>query len=63
MPSALPAGDPSPADGSLPEEALRDLIERALPYQLDAQTRFELAPDGVRCRIAVLAREAEAEGG
>ncbi len=28
MPSALPAGDPSPADGSLPEEALRDLAGR-----------------------------------
>ena len=28
MPSALPAGDPSPVDGSLPEEALRDLTER-----------------------------------
>ena len=28
MPSALPAGDPSPADGSLPEEALRDLVGR-----------------------------------
>ena len=28
MPSALPVGDPSPADGSLPEEALRDLAGR-----------------------------------
>jgi oxygen-independent coproporphyrinogen-3 oxidase len=28
VPSALPAGDPSPVDGSLPEEALRDLAER-----------------------------------
>ena len=28
MPSALPAGDPAPADGSLPEEAVRDLAER-----------------------------------
>jgi two-component sensor histidine kinase len=29
----------------------RELIERALPYQLDAVTRFEIAPDGVRCSV------------
>lgn len=29
----------------------RELIERALPYQLGARTRFELGPDGVRCRL------------
>ena len=29
----------------------RELIERALPYQLDAVTRFELAADGVRCSV------------
>jgi hypothetical protein len=27
------------------------LIERALPYQLDAETSYELRPDGVRCSI------------
>jgi PAS domain S-box-containing protein len=29
----------------------RELIERALPYQLDAETSFALHPDGVRCTI------------
>lgn len=29
----------------------RELIERALPYQLDAQTSFTIATDGVRCTI------------
>ncbi|WP_210529791.1 PAS domain S-box protein [Rubellimicrobium arenae] len=31
----------------------RELIERALPYQLKAQTTYELTPDGVRCTIIV----------
>jgi two-component sensor histidine kinase len=31
----------------------RELIERALPYQLGAETHFALEPDGVRCRICV----------
>jgi two-component sensor histidine kinase len=31
----------------------RELIERALPYQLGAQTSFALGADGVRCRIAI----------
>nr|WP_245319253.1 PAS domain-containing protein [Consotaella salsifontis] len=31
----------------------RELIEQALPYQLDAKTRFELGPDGVHCTITV----------
>jgi PAS domain S-box-containing protein len=29
----------------------RELIERALPYQLGAQTTYELGPDGVHCTI------------
>lgn len=29
----------------------RELIERALPYQLAAETHYELGPDGVRCTI------------
>ncbi|HEV7251861.1 MAG TPA: PAS domain S-box protein [Mesorhizobium sp.] len=29
----------------------RELIERALPYQLKAETRYEIGPDGVRCAI------------
>ncbi len=31
----------------------RELIERALPYQLKAQTSYELTPEGVRCTITV----------
>ena len=31
----------------------RELIERALPYQLKAKTSYELGADGVRCTIAV----------
>ncbi|WP_245815585.1 sensor histidine kinase [Luteimonas chenhongjianii] len=31
----------------------RELIEYALPYQLDARTSYELGPDGVRCTIEV----------
>lgn len=31
----------------------RALIERALPYQLQALTTYELGPDGVHCTIAL----------
>src|SRR3954447_13126597 len=31
----------------------RELIERALPYQLGAKTQLEFEPDGVRCAIVV----------
>lgn len=31
----------------------RELIERALPYQLRAQTSFKLQPDGVACMLRV----------
>ena len=31
----------------------RELIERALPYQLDAKTKLEFEGDGVRCEIEV----------
>lgn len=31
----------------------RELIERALPYQLQAETSYDLAPDGVRCTITL----------
>jgi two-component system CheB/CheR fusion protein len=31
----------------------RTLIEEALPYQLDAQTRFEVGADGVFCQVAI----------
>ncbi|MBV9654073.1 MAG: PAS domain-containing protein, partial [Acetobacteraceae bacterium] len=31
----------------------RELIERALPYQLSARTSYTLGPEGVHCRIAI----------
>lgn len=31
----------------------RELIERALPYQLSAKTTYELGPDGVHCTISI----------
>lgn len=31
----------------------RELIERALPYQLNAETSYEITPDGVRCTIVL----------
>jgi two-component sensor histidine kinase len=31
----------------------RELIERALPYQFDAQTTFAMEPDGVHCTISL----------
>jgi PAS domain S-box-containing protein len=31
----------------------RELIERALPYQLNARTQYEIGPDGVHCTIDV----------
>ena len=45
----------------------RELIERALPYQLQANTSYELGADGVRCTIEIpvsetLRREDGADG-
>jgi PAS domain S-box-containing protein len=37
----------------------RQLIERALPYDLDAETDFQFGPDGVRCCIQLRAPEAQ----
>ena len=31
----------------------RTLIEEALPYQLDAQTHLQFAPDGVFCSVTI----------
>ncbi|WP_193227568.1 PAS domain S-box protein [Aureimonas psammosilenae] len=43
----------TPASTSMPESSGygRELIEKALPYQLKAKTSFELKADGVRCTI------------
>jgi two-component sensor histidine kinase len=50
---AMPGGGPPARKGYGSE-----LIERALPYQLGAETRLEFGMDGVRCRITVpVARE------
>jgi two-component sensor histidine kinase len=35
----------------------RELIERVLPYQFDAQTTFAMEPDGVHCTISIPASE------
>jgi hypothetical protein len=31
----------------------RTLIEKSIPFQLDAQTRLEIALDAVRCDVTV----------
>jgi PAS domain S-box-containing protein len=38
-----------------------ELIERALPYQLNAKTTLEFAPDGVRCAIIVPVQSGQME--
>ena len=35
----------------------RELIERALPYQLKAKTALLFEPDGVRCRIQAMLKD------
>lgn len=49
------SGVDMPAPGAAPQGAGygRELIERALPYQLQAETTYVLGPDGVRCTIAL----------
>jgi two-component system, chemotaxis family, CheB/CheR fusion protein len=37
----------------------RELIERVLPYQFDAETTFVMEPDGVRCSISLPVSEHE----
>ena len=49
----LPA-DPSSIRGG---GAGRELIERALPYQLDATTDLTFGPEGISCRIELPLRE------
>jgi PAS domain S-box-containing protein len=46
---AMPAPGQAPRGGGYG----RELIERALPYQLKARTSYEMGPDGVRCTIEV----------
>lgn len=42
---------PTPGEAPQGSGYGRELIERALPYQLQAETTYELGPDGVRCTI------------
>lgn len=42
------ASDPDAKDGYG-----RELIERALPYQMKAKTRYDMTADGVRCAISI----------
>jgi PAS domain S-box-containing protein len=42
---------PPPDEGVSRRGYGRELIEQALPYQLEAETRYEIGPDGVRCSI------------
>lgn len=41
----------------------RDLIERALPYQLDGRTNFTLAAEGVHCTLSLPVSMSMAQGG
>jgi two-component system CheB/CheR fusion protein len=47
--SAIPSGNDAPRGGGYG----RELIERALPYQLGASTSYAFEPDGVHCTIEV----------
>jgi hypothetical protein len=40
----------------------RELIERALPYQLKAKTQLDFEPDGVKCQIKVAIQAEPAHG-
>lgn len=44
-----------PPEGSVPQGTGqgRELIERALPYQFDAKTSYELGRDGICCTISI----------
>lgn len=54
VPVAVPDGATPAADAPAPRRGYgRELIERALPYQLRAKTQYALTPDGVRCTIVV----------
>jgi hypothetical protein len=41
-------------DGAPPRRGFgREMIERALPYQLQAEIDYKISPDGVRCSIVL----------
>lgn len=43
----------APGEGARGSGAGRELIERALPYQLGARTTYAIHADGVHCTIAL----------
>ena len=53
------SGVEMPSLGAVPEGSGqgRELIERVLPYQFDAQTSFAMEPDGVHCTISIPASD------
>jgi PAS domain S-box-containing protein len=55
------SGVDMPVQGDVPPRKGfgRELIERALPYQLNAETHLQFGPDGVRCRIATTVEAAD----
>lgn len=60
------SGVEMPSNGALPRGTGqgRDLIERALPYQLNARTSFEMTSDGIHCTISMpVSEKSQAWGG
>ena len=55
---AMPAAGSTPSGGGQG----RELIEKALPYQLSARTSYELGPDGVHCTISIPVSTTHAQG-
>ena len=53
------SGVEMPPEGASPQGSGqgRELIERVLPYQFDAQTTFTMEADGVHCTISLPASE------
>jgi two-component sensor histidine kinase len=53
------SGVKMPSSGAEPKRSGqgRELIERVLPYQFDAQTTFAMEADGVHCTILLPASE------
>lgn len=49
--TAVPVSDPDP--GLAAQGFGRRMIERALPYQADAETRFRLLSDGLHCQVTI----------
>ena len=57
------SGVPMPPQAEAPRRGQgRELIERALPYQLSAVTTYELGSDGVHCTIRVPVSASNKEG-